>query len=88
MFLDGKQDRILRAMRKEMQAASDQLEFERAAVFRDRIKKLESVLYGSLRLDKFEILHGPLVAPENPFGADEFRDHHIRALFLTKPPEN
>jgi excinuclease ABC subunit C len=44
LFLEGKQEKIIRAMRKEMQAASDNLEFERAAVFRDRIKKLEAVL--------------------------------------------
>ncbi|MFL5732220.1 MAG: excinuclease ABC subunit UvrC [Chloroflexia bacterium] len=44
LFLEGKQDKIVKSMRKEMLEASEKLEFERAAVFRDRIKKLEGVL--------------------------------------------
>ncbi len=42
----------------------------------------------ALGLDEFEILHGPLVAPEDPLGADEFRDHHVRALLLAELAEN
>jgi excinuclease ABC subunit C len=44
LFLEGKQATIVRALRKEMEAASENLEFERAAVFRDRIRSLEHVL--------------------------------------------
>src|SRR5436190_1183779 len=43
LFLQGKEETIIKNMRSEMKSASDQLEFERAAVFRDRIRKLESV---------------------------------------------
>lgn len=43
LFLDGKQDTILQQLRTGMETASDSLEYERAAVFRDRIRRLESV---------------------------------------------
>lgn len=44
LFLQGKQDIILRTMRKEMEQAASRLEFERAAVFRDRLRNLERML--------------------------------------------
>jgi excinuclease ABC subunit C len=43
LFLDGKQDRLITDLRKQMEDAADSLEFERAAVFRDRLRRLESV---------------------------------------------
>jgi excinuclease ABC subunit C len=43
LFLDGKQDTIMKQLQAGMAAAADDLEFERAAVFRDRIRRLESV---------------------------------------------
>jgi excinuclease ABC subunit C len=43
LFLEGKQDRIKKGLRKEMEKASESLEFERAAVFRDRIRALDRV---------------------------------------------
>lgn len=43
LFLDGKQETILKQLRRDMETASDSLEFERAAVFRDRIRRLENV---------------------------------------------
>jgi excinuclease ABC subunit C len=43
MFLDGKQEALITDLRKQMEAAADKLEFERAAVFRDRVRRLESV---------------------------------------------
>lgn len=43
LFLDGKQEILTKGLRKEMERAADSLEFERAAVFRDRIRRLESV---------------------------------------------
>lgn len=43
LFLDGKQETILKQLRANMETASESLEFERAAVFRDRIRRLESV---------------------------------------------
>lgn len=43
LFLNGKEERIVKSLRREMQEASERLEFERAAVFRDRIRALERV---------------------------------------------
>lgn len=43
LFLDGKQDKIIEGLRAQMEQASENLEFERAAVFRDRLRRLESV---------------------------------------------
>src|SRR5688500_12946365 len=44
LFLDGKQETIVKNMRRDMEAASEKLEFERAAVIRDRIRSLDRVL--------------------------------------------
>ena len=43
LFLEGKQDTIIKQIRSDMEEASEKLEFERAAVFRDRIRRLENV---------------------------------------------
>ena len=43
-FLGGRTDKIIRGLRGQMEGAADSLEFERAAVFRDRIRTLERVL--------------------------------------------
>jgi excinuclease ABC subunit C len=43
-FLDGKSDSVLADMRKEMEEASEVLEFERAADLRDRIRAAERVI--------------------------------------------
>ncbi len=43
LFLEGKQETILKQLRAEMEEAAETLEFERAAVFRDRIRRLENV---------------------------------------------
>ena len=43
MFLDGKKKRLLKDMRKEMQQASKELKFERAARIRDEIAALEDL---------------------------------------------
>ncbi|HHY45718.1 MAG TPA: excinuclease ABC subunit UvrC [Firmicutes bacterium] len=44
LFLEGRQDELLRSMRKEMQAAATLMDFERAAVLRDRIRDIERVI--------------------------------------------
>lgn len=44
LFLEGKSEQIIRDLRRKMLAASDQLEFERAAYIRDQIDALEKVL--------------------------------------------
>ncbi|HXL03423.1 MAG: excinuclease ABC subunit UvrC [Firmicutes bacterium] len=43
LFLEGRQDQLIRAMKKEMQAASDSLNFERAASIRDAVRAIERV---------------------------------------------
>lgn len=43
-FLDGKQDTIVKSLRRQMEDAAEELQFERAAVFRDRVRTLERVL--------------------------------------------
>ena len=52
MFLDGKKSRLLKELRDEMQTASLELKFERAARIRDEIKALEDLsLRGDLEQD-------------------------------------
>jgi excinuclease ABC subunit C len=49
MFLDGKKDKLLEELRTEMQAASKELKFEKAARLRDEIQALENLnLRGNL----------------------------------------
>jgi excinuclease ABC subunit C len=42
-FLDGADDGPMELLRADMQAASDQLDFERAAVLRDKLQRLEGL---------------------------------------------
>jgi excinuclease ABC subunit C len=52
MFLDGKKQSLLKEMHEEMQAASKEMKFEKAARLRDEIKALESInLRGKLDQD-------------------------------------
>lgn len=44
MFLEGKQDALVKSLRTKMDAASADLDFERAAAYRDTIDNIESVL--------------------------------------------
>ena len=46
-FLKGKDDSLLHDWEKDMQQASDAMDFEQAAVLRDRIQALRSILAGS-----------------------------------------
>ena len=49
MFLDGKKAKLLKDLKKQMEAASKELKFEQAARIRDEIKALESLnLRGNL----------------------------------------
>ncbi len=43
-FLEGRQESVVRALQGEMQAASDALEFERAAVLRDKVRAIERTM--------------------------------------------
>ncbi|PDW03045.1 excinuclease ABC subunit UvrC [Candidatus Viridilinea mediisalina] len=42
-FLEGKTEQVTRSLRQEMEAASDELNFERAALLRDRIVAIEKI---------------------------------------------
>ena len=44
LFLEGRQDQLVREMKRRMQAASDLLDFETAAALRDRIRAMERVM--------------------------------------------
>ena len=46
LFLQGKQELILRELNARMKAASQQLQFERAALLRDQIDAIEKVIEG------------------------------------------
>jgi excinuclease ABC subunit C len=46
LFLQGKQELILRELNTKMKAAAQQLQFERAALLRDQIKAIEEVIEG------------------------------------------
>jgi excinuclease ABC subunit C len=46
LFLEGKQELVLRDLRQKMERASQQLQFEKAALLRDQIQALERVIEG------------------------------------------
>lgn len=46
LFLEGKQELVLRDLRQKMENASQQLQFEKAALLRDQIQALERVIEG------------------------------------------
>ncbi len=44
LFLEGRQERVARSLRQEMESASDRLDFERAAVLRDKARAIERTM--------------------------------------------
>ena len=50
-FVSGKSRDIQKNLSKEMEAASDKLDFERASIFRDRIKSL-NIIQSSQRINE------------------------------------
>lgn len=46
LFLEGKQEAIVANLRREMEEASEALDFEKAALVRDQVRALESVIEG------------------------------------------
>ncbi len=44
LFLEGRQESVVRALSKEMQAASEQTQYERAATIRDKIRAIERTM--------------------------------------------
>jgi excinuclease ABC subunit C len=43
-FLEGKQDSVVRQLRREIESAAARLEFEQAAMLRDRVRDIEQVI--------------------------------------------
>ncbi len=46
LFLEGRSEKVLDALRARMQSASDEMDFERAAYIRDQIRSVEQVVEG------------------------------------------
>jgi excinuclease ABC subunit C len=46
LFLEGKQELVLRDLKRKMKKASQQLQFEKAALLRDQIQAIEEVIEG------------------------------------------
>jgi len=46
LFLEGKQERVVRQLKSKMNKAAEALDFERAAMFRDQIQAVERVVEG------------------------------------------
>jgi excinuclease ABC subunit C len=46
LFLEGKQEKIVKEMEKKMNAAAEALDFERAARIRDQIESIQSIIEG------------------------------------------
>jgi excinuclease ABC subunit C len=44
LFLEGRQDAVVRGLREEMEAASERLDFERAASLRDKVRSIERTM--------------------------------------------
>ncbi len=44
LFLEGRQEQVARALRKDMEAASERLDFERAAAMRDKVRAIERTM--------------------------------------------
>ncbi len=44
LFLEGRQERVIRQLGSEMKSASEKMDFERAAAIRDRIRDIEEVI--------------------------------------------
>ena len=88
LFLEGKTDRVVKAIAQRMEQAADDLEFERAAALRDQLRAIESVHEGqkvlhltSENLDVIATASGPREAWVEVFfirqGKLIGRDHFI-----------
>ncbi|CAN5751979.1 excinuclease ABC subunit UvrC [soil metagenome] len=44
LFLEGHQEQVVRALRRDMQAASEALQYERAAALRDKVRAIERTM--------------------------------------------
>src|SRR4029077_7375521 len=48
-FLEGRQESVVRALHEQMQSASEQMEFERAVVLRDKVRAIERTMESQKR---------------------------------------
>jgi excinuclease ABC subunit C len=60
-FVSGKSRDIQKNLSKEMEAASDQLNFEKASIFRDRIKSL-NIIQSSQRINEANLVDADVIA--------------------------
>ena len=60
-FVSGKSREIQKNLSKEMEAASEQLDFEKASIFRDRIKSL-NIIQSSQRINEANLVDADVVA--------------------------
>src|SRR5262249_50756444 len=44
LFLEGRQEQVARALRKDMSIASDSMQYERAAALRDKVRAIERTM--------------------------------------------
>jgi excinuclease ABC subunit C len=61
LFVSGKSRDIQKNLSKEMEAASDQLNFEKASIFRDRIKSL-NIIQSSQRINEANLVDADVIA--------------------------
>ena len=64
LFLEGRQEQVVRTLRAEMEAAADELRFERAAALRDQVRAIERTMeqqkmagFGRRHLDEIGRAH-------------------------------
>ena len=60
-FVSGKSRDIQKNLSKEMEAASDELDFEKASIFRDRIKSL-NIIQSSQRINEANLVDADVIA--------------------------
>jgi len=77
LFLQGKQDTVLRELKDKMQVSAQQLQFEKAALFRDQIKAIEEVIEGQ----KIAIT---LRGEQDVIGLAQNKDHAYVELFFIR----
>ena len=61
LFVSGKSRDIQKNLSKEMEAASDELDFEKASIFRDRIKSL-NIIQSSQRINEANLVDADVIA--------------------------
>jgi len=61
LFVSGKSRDIQKNLSKEMESASDELDFEKASIFRDRIKSL-NIIQSSQRINEANLVDADVIA--------------------------